>query len=87
MKASFPNHYVKWKQCKVISGVMQNYHGKSQGEKNQGTSVNCKTLCKIHLVEMIKITSVKISLDQLLVIRHGCLKLLVWDLSEYIYIF
>lgn len=56
-----------------LRGNIKLSQGKSVAKK-QGTSVNCKT---------IKFTSVKISLDQLLVIRHGWL-LLVWDPSEYV---
>lgn len=56
-----------------LTGNTKLSQGKSVAKK-QGTSVNCKT---------IKSTFVKISLDQLLGIRHGWL-LLVWDPSEYI---
>lgn len=46
MKASFPNHHVKWKECKIILGVTQHYHGKTSREKSKDTSANCETLYK-----------------------------------------
>ena len=45
MKASFPNHYVKWKECKVISELSQNYDAELSWGKPEGKKA--KYLCKL----------------------------------------